>query len=95
MSNLRRSCYGPANAAFLPVVLVEGLLRLLGAGVWLSESVFFFSSDDTGTFTPHQPWFVKHGDAAKSPARFRILLGPSCVWINAACRRGDIGLCAG
>jgi len=34
----------------LPVVLVEGLLRLCGAGVKLAESVF--SSDDTGTFIP-------------------------------------------
>ena len=33
----------------LPAVLAEGLLRLHGAGVELSEPVF--SSDDTGTFT--------------------------------------------
>ena len=77
----------------LPAVLAEGLLRLNGAGVELAESVF--SSDDTGTFTPYKLRIVMHGGATKRPARFRILLDPPYVWINAARRRGDIDLCAG
>ena len=36
-----------------------------------------------------------NGGATKRPSRFRILLDPPCVWINAARRRGDIDLCAG
>jgi len=40
----------------LSAVLAEGPLRLNGAGVELSESVFF--SDDTGTLTPYKLLFV-------------------------------------
>jgi len=62
-----------------------------GAGVKLAESVF--SSDDTGTFTPYKLRVVINGGATKRPARFRILLDPLNVWINAARRWGDIDLC--
>ena len=77
----------------LPAVLAEGLLRLHGVGAELAKSFFF--SDDLGTFTPCKLRFVIHGGATKRPARFRILLDPPFVWINAARRRGDIDLCAG
>ena len=52
----------------LPVVLVEGLLRLCGAGVKLAESVF--SSGDTGTFTTYKLRFVILGGAVMRPTRF-------------------------
>jgi len=72
----------------LPTVLAEGLLRLHGVGIELAESVF--SSDDTGTFTPYKLRVVMHGGAMKRPARFRILLDPPYVWINAALREEEV-----
>ena len=68
--------------------VTRGLGGRTGAGVELAESVF--SSDDTDTFIR----IVIRGGTAKCPARFRILLDPPYVWINAARRRGDIDLCA-
>ena len=73
----------------LTAVLAEVLLRLNGAGFELAESVF-----STGTFTQYKLRVVMHG-GTKRPARFRILLDPRYVWINAARQRGDIDLCAG
>jgi len=70
----------------LPAVFAKGLLRLHGADVELAESVF--SSDDTGTFTPCMLWFVMNAGSV-------FFLAPSNVWINAARRWCDIGLCAG
>ena len=57
---------------------------------WLQD----FSSYEKGTFNPYKLRAVMHGSATKHPARFRYLLDPPCVWINAARRRGDIDMCA-
>ena len=81
-----------SRGTVLPFILVDLLLRLHGFSAELAVSIF--SSDDGG-FHPTQAPVLLLGGATKRPARFRILLDPPYVWINAARRRGDIDLCAG